>query len=634
MVINKTLPKILMANHRRWGGDRVAMRRKAFGIWKEFTWADVYEKAKYFALALLSNGFEPGDKIATLGDNAPELFWAELAAQAAGGAMTGIFSDCLPDEVKYQALHSDAKFIVAEDQEQVDKIIKVKNELPLLKKVIYWDPKGLKGYGDPLLISYDDFLQQGKEYEQSYPGLFEQRAGETKPDDVALILYTSGTTGLPKGVIVQHKTFITWTKEMLKVAPLSENDNSVSFMLPGWIMEQIIGFGNMLLAGVTMNFPEEPETVQSDLREIAPNIIVYPSRLWERLHTEIQVRISGSSRVKRMAYNLFAPVGYKFADLTIQKKKPNLVWRTLYTLANLLLFRPLKDKHGLSNVKHGITSGTSLSPDILRFLRAMGINIKQLYALTEAGIVTSQRNDDIQFESAGMPVGEGKKIRISQDGEVLIDASYCFDGYYKDEEAYKQATRGGWFHSGDAGYIQNNGHLIYLDRIADLKELANGTKFSPQYIESRLKSSPYIMDAMVVAAEASNFVAAIINLNLSIVGKWAGGRNIPYSATADLSQNPEVCELIRQEVVKTNRYLPEDSRVRKFINLRKEFDPDEAELTRTRKIRRAFLEHRYENLIDAIYSDKQELVEKTTVTYQNGSKGTVEAVIRVNAVGD
>ncbi len=548
--------------------------------------------------------------------------------------MTGISSDCLPDEVKYHAQHSDAKFIVAEDQEQVDKIIRVENELPLLKKVIYWDPKGLKGYDDPLLISYNDFLQQGKEYEQSHPGLFEQRVAETKPDDVALILYTSGTTGLPKGAIVKHKTFITWTKEMLKVVPLSEDDNSVSFMLPGWIVEQMLGFGNMLLAGVTMNFPEEPETVQADLREIAPSIILYPSRLWERLNTEIQVRISDSSLVKRTAYNLFAPVGYKFADLTIQKKKPNLGWRTLYAMANLLLFRPLKDKHGLSNVKHGITSGASLSPDILRFLRAMGINIKQIYALTETGVVTAQGDNDIQFESVGVPVEEEKEVRISEEGEILIDASHCFDGYYKDEEAYKQATRGGWFHSGDAGYIQNNGHLIYLDRVADLKKLANGTKLSPQYIESRLKSSPYIMDTVVVGAEASNFVATIINLDLSIVGKWAGGRNIPYSATADLSQNPEVCELIRQEVVKVNRYLPEDSRVRKFINLRKEFDPDEAELTRTRKIRRAFLEYRYRNLIDAIYSGKQELVEKTTVTYQDGSKGTVEAVIRINTVGD
>jgi len=634
MVTDDTLPKILIANYTRWGSNRVAMRRKAFGIWQEFTWADVYEKVKYFALALQSNGFEPGDKIATLGDNAPELFWAELAAQASGGAMTGISSDCLTDEVKYHAQNSDAKFIIAEDQEQIDKIIKVKNELPLLKKVIYWNPKGLKGYDDPWLISYHDFLQRGQEYEQSHPGLFEQRVAETSPDDTALILYTSGTTGLPKGAIIKHKTFITWTGEVLKVTPLSENDNSVSFMLPGWIVEQIIGFGNMLLAGVTMNFPEEPETVQSDLREIAPSIIVYPSRLWERLNTEIQVRISGSSRVKRMAYNLFAPVGHKFADLTIKKEKPNLVWRTLYTLANLLLFRPLKDKHGLSNVKHGFTSGATLSPDILRFLRAMGINLKQIYALTETGVVTSQRDDSIQFESVGVPVAEGKKPRISPDGEILIDAAHCFDGYYKNDNTYPEVIRDGWFYSGDAGYIRDDGHLIYLDRMADLKELASGTKFSPQNIEGRLKASPYIIDAMVVGTKTSNFVAAIINLNLGMVGKWAGGRGIPYSATTDLSQSPEVCELIRQEVVKTNRYLPENSRVKKFINIHKEFDPDEAELTRTRKIRRAFLEYRYQNLIDAIYGDKQELIEKTAVTYQNGSKGALEAVIRINTVGD
>jgi len=633
-MMGETLPKLLLANYQRWGDTKVAMRRKAFGIWKEYTWQDIYEKVKYFALALLSNGFEPGDKIATLGDNAPELFWAELAAQAAGGTMTGIFSDCLADEVKYQAGHADARFIVAEDQEQVDKIIKIENELPLLKKVIYWDPKGLKGYDAPWLISYNDFLQQGKDYEESHPGLFEQRVAETKPEDEALILYTSGTTGLPKGVIIKHETFIRWTKEMLDVVPLSEDDNSLSFTLPGWIVEQIFGLGTMLVVGGAMNFPEEPETVEADLREIAPSVIVYPSRLWERLNSEIQARISDSSFIKRMAYNLFAPVGYEFADLTVQKKKPGLVARAIYAVANLMLFRPLKDKHGLTNVKHGVTSGAILSPDMLRFFRAMGIKLKQIYALTETGVITGQRDDDIEFESLGAPVGEAKRVRISEDGEVLIDAAYCCDGYYKNDEAYQDLIRDGWFHTGDAGYIQDDGQLIYLDRMADLKTLASGSRFSPQHIESRLKFSPYILDAMVLAADENDLVAAILNLNLGTVGKWAGDRKIPYSAAADLSQHPEVCELIRQEVVKVNRSLPAGSRVKKFVNLRKEFDPDEAELTRTRKIRRAFLECRYANLIDAIYGGKEEFVEKTTITYQDGSQGTIESVIKVNTVGD
>jgi len=633
-MMDETLPKLLRANYQRWGDAKIAMRMKAFGIWQEFTWRDIYDRVKYFAFALLRNGFEPGDKIATLGDNAPELFWAELAAQAVGGAMTGIFSDCLPDEVKYQAGHSDAKFIVAEDQEQVDKIIRVEDELPLLKKVIYWDPKGLKGYDDPLLISYNDFLQQGKEFEESYPELFEQRIAETRPDDDALILYTSGTTGLPRGVIVKHKTFIRWTREVLDVVPLSEKDNCVSFTLPGWIVEQIFGLGTMLLAGVVMNFPEEPETVEADLREIAPSVIAYPSRLWERLNSEIQTRISDSSVIKRMAYNLFAPVGYEFVDLAIQKKKPGLVARAVYTVANLMLFRPLKDKHGLTNVKHGVTSGDTLSPEILRFFGAIGIKLKQIYALTETGAITGQRHDDIQFESLGVPVGDTKRVRISEDGEVLIDAAYCCDGYYKNDEAYQDLIHDGWFHTGDAGYIQDDGHLAYLDRMADLKKLTGGTTFSPQYIESRLKFSPYILDAMVVVAEESDLVAALINLNLGTVGKWAGDKKIPYSAAADLSQHPEVCELIRQAVVKINRALPAGSRVKKFVNLRKEFDPDEGELTRTRKIRRAFLERRYANLIEAIYGDREEFIEKTTITYQDGSQGTIETVIKANAVGD
>ncbi len=633
MVTNDTLPKLLMENYRRWGGERVAMRKKAFGIWQEFTWQDVYERVKNFTLALVSNGFEPGDKIATLGDNAPELFWAELGAQAARGAMTGISSDCLPEEVKYQAQHSDSSFIVAEDQEQVDKVIGIKGELPLLKGIIYWDPKGLKGYRDPLLISYRDFVQQGKDYEQSHPGLFDQLIAETRPDDSALILYTSGTAGLPKGVVIKHGTFIDWVNGMLKVVPLSENDNSVSFTLPGWIGEQMFGLGSMLLAGVTVNFPEEPETVQADLREIAPSIIVYPSRLWERLNSEIHMRISDSSVVKKAAYRLFAPVGYKFSTLT-GRGKLNLLDRVVYAVGNVFLFRPLRDKHGLSNVKHGITSGATLSPDILQFFRAMGINLKQVYALTETGVIACQANGDIQFDSVGMPVGDGKKVRISEEGEVLVDAAYCFDGYYKNEEEYRRVIHDGWFHSGDAGYFQDDGHLVYLDRMADLRKLPDGTTFAPQYIESRLRFSPYITDAMVVASEAGDFVAAIVNLDLGAVGKWAGDRSIDYSAAADLSQHPEVCELVRQEVIEVNRQLPGSSKVKKFINLRKEFDPDEGELTRTRKIRRSVLEERHRNLIEAIYSGKKELVEKTTVTYQDGTKSTVETFIRVNSVGD
>jgi len=634
MITEDTLPKLLLRNYQEWGDSRIAMRRKDFGIWEVFTWKDVYEKVKYFALAMICNGFEPGDKISTLGDNDPELFWAELAAQSAGGAMTGIFSDCLPEEVKYQAWHSDSKFIVARDQEQIDKVINVKDELPLLKKVIYWDPKGLANYEENYLISFNDFLEQGREYEKTHPGLFEERIAATKPDDVAVILYTSGTTGLPKGAIARHSTIIRWAGELLAVDPLVAGDNSVSFTLPGWIVEQLFGYGNMLLAGTTMNFPEELETVQTDLREVAPSIVLYASRLWERLNSEMQVKINDSSWIKRLTFRMFAPVGYRMADLHMQKKKPNILWKFLYKIAYLLLFRPLLDKHGLTNVKYAYTAGAILGPDIFRFFRAMGINIKQMYGITEIGIGTLHRNDDIAFESVGTPLGEGRRIVISEEGEILVDAAHCFDGYYKNEEAYQKATRGGWFHTGDAGNIDERGHLIYIDRVADLKTLSNGIKFSPQYIESSLKFSPYIIDALVLGEEVSDFVGAIVNLDFGNVGKWAEDRNIPYTTFTDLSQKPEIRELIRSEIDRVNRRLPEESRIRKFINLHKEFDPDEAELTRTRKIRRDFMEQRYGTLISAIYSDKEEITESATVTYQDGRKGTIETSIKVNVVGD
>jgi len=632
MATDDTLPKLLLLNHKRWGGDKIAMRRKDFGIWEVFTWNDIYEKAKYFALALISIGFEPGDKVATLGDNDPELFWAELAAQAAGGAMTGIFSDCLPEEVQYQAWHSDSKFIVARDQEQVDKVIKVKEELPLLQKVIYWDPKGLANYDEPYLMSFNEFLDLGREYEKDHAGLFEERVAATKPEDTAVILYTSGTTGLPKGAVAYHRTLMRWAGEMLAVDPLKLGDNTVSFTLPGWIVEQLFGYCNMLMAGTTMNFPEELETVQTDLREIAPNVLLYASRLWERLNSEMQVKINDSSWIKRVTYHLFAPVGYHMADLHMQKRKPGLLWKLIYKIAYLLLFRPLLDKHGIINVKFAYTAGAILGPDIFRFFRAMGINIKQMYGITEIGIGTLHRDDDIAFESVGRPVGAGRQVNISEDGEILIDAAHCFDGYYKNQEAYEKATRGGWFHTGDAGNIDERGHLIYIDRMADLKTLSNGVKFSPQYIESSLKFSPYIIDALVLGEEVSDFVGAIINLDFGNVGKWAEDRNIPYTTFTDLSQKPDVRELIRTEVGLVNRRLPEDSRIKKFLNLHKEFDPDEAELTRTRKIRRDFMEQRYGALIGAIYSDKEEIVESATVTYQDGRKGTIETSIKVNVV--
>ena len=585
-----TMPKLLMRNYRRWGDKGIAMRRKDYGIWEEFTWKDIYEKVKYFALALLKYGFQPGDKLAFIGDNDPEMFWAELAAQAVGGAATGIFADCLPEEVKYQTSHSDSKFVVAEDQEQVDKVLKIVDELPLLVKIIYWDPKGVT-YDEPHLITFGRFLEEGKEYEKTHPGLFEEMVAKSNGDDLALLCYTSGTTGLPKGAMVKHKTLILWIKEMVEADPVYPHDNNVSFSLPGWIVEQMFGFGYMLYSGETMNFPEEQETVQEDLREIGPTTLLYPSRLWERLNSEIRMRITDSSALKRLIFGLFMPVGYKIADLNYEKKNPNLFWRALYSIAYLLLFRPLLCKHGLLKIRVAYTAGAILGPDIFRFLRALGLNIKQMYGATESGIMTIHRNEDIQFESVGTPMGY-TSISIGKDSEILIKGDKVFDGYYKNEPAYLEKMAGGWFHTGDAGYIREDGHLIYIDRVADLKTLSNGVKFSPQYIESRVVFSPYIIDAMVLGEKEGDFVGAIINLDFRNVGKWAEDRNIPYTTFTDLSQKPQVRELVGREIARLNRHLPPESRIKKFINLHKEFDPDEADLTRTRKIRREFMEKR------------------------------------------
>ena len=630
MVELKPFPKLLGENYEKWG-DEVAMRKKEFGIWREYTWKDYYEKVKHFSLGLISLGFEPGDRLSILGDNDPQWFWAELAAQCARGSISGIFSDCLPPEVKYIVEHSDSKFVVVQDQEQVDKLLQIKDELPLVKKVIYWDPKGMRHYDDPILMSFDEVLKLGQEYEKSHPGLFEGNIEKVGIDDLAMILYTSGTTGLPKGAMLKYSYLAQSANSLLELNPVYPRDEFVSFTLPGWAVEQVLGFTYGLVARQVMNFPEEPETVQENIREIAPHSILYPSRLWETVLSTIQVKISDSPWYKRFIYNLFLPIGYKVGDTIVEGKEPNLFWKALRGIAELAVFRPLRDKHGLIRCRVAESGGAVLGPDVLRFFRAIGIELKQVYGITEASVATVHAPGDSKFESVGRPV-VGNIIRLSDDGEILIEPSTCFSGYHKNPEETEKVFKGGWYNTGDAGYFDEDGHLIYIDRIPDMRQLSDRTKFSPQYIESRLKFSPYIRDAFAVGGENRDYVGAVISIDFQNVGNWAEKRKIGYTTFVDLSQKPEVCELIKKEIQKMNRTLPEKARVKSFVNLHKEFDPDEAELTRTRKLRRTFMEDRYKELVEAVYGEKKELVMSAPVVYRDGRRGEVSTTIRVTRI--
>ena len=625
-----TIPQLIKSNCERWG-SRIAMCMKNRGIWQRYTWKDYYEKVKYLSLGLISLGFEPGDVLCIIGDNEPEWFWAEFAAQAAGGIATGVFVDSIPSEVKYIAAHSGAKFAVVNDQEQTDKFLEIKDELPSLKKVVYWDPKGLKNYDDPILISFADVVKRGREYEKEHPNLFEQNVEKVKPDDIAFVYYTSGTTGLPKGATLTHRSLINTARGFVSRCPLGEDDDLVSNFPPAWVGDSFFATIPHLLTGARLNFPEEPETVAEDTKEIGPNFVIYGPRQWEGLVSQIQVKITDAAPFKRFFYNLFMPVGYKIADISFEDRAPNLLWRVLYGIAYAFLFRPLKDKLGLSKVRFAITGSSVLSLDTFRLIHAIGVELRQNYASTEAGFISSHSEGEIDFQSVGRPA-PNTEVRLTDGGELLVRSDCLFSEYYKDPEKTTAIIVDGWCHTGDAVHINEDGHLIFMDRLEHMGELVSGTKYAPQYIEGRLRFSPYIKDAMVVGGRDKEFVSAIVNMDLAMVGKWAERNGIPYTTFVDLSQKEEVADLVRKDLIRVNSYLPEASRVNRFVLLHKEFDPDEAELTRTRKLRRDFMEERYKDLVDAMYSDVNSVNVEAPVTYRDGRKGVVTTAIKVRSI--
>jgi len=627
-----TWPKILRYNYEKYGHHHRAMRYKHYGIWQPFTWKDYYLSVKYLALGLLSLGFEPGDKMVIIGDNAPQWYDAELAAQANHGASVGLYSDLTPREIKYVVENSEAKFAVVQDQEQVDKFLQIKQELPLLKKIIYWNYKGLAHYDDPILMGYREVLGQGRKYEEEHPGLFEWNVDAGKADDVCALVYTSGTTGAaPKGAVHTYRTMRAGADYHLNLDPWYENDNVVPYLPPAWMTEQWFGIGCHLLSASILNFAEESETQQRDIREIRPDIVCYGARLWESEAAMVQARIHGADPVKRFAFRLLMPIGYKMADLKYGKQKPSFFLKTLYALADLSLFRHLRSSLGLSNARICYTTGAMLSPDAFRFYHALNLPLKSVYVTTEGGALTGARNDDIGLETVG-PVHDGAEVRITEKGEIVCRQPGIFVGYYKDPDKTGEVLKDGWFYTGDNGFIRKDGHIVFVDRVKDLVNLASGDNLAPQLIESRLRFSPYIKDAWVVAGKEKTYAAVIIIINYNTVGRWAGQRRVGYSTYAELSQKPEVYDLVKQFVDKINSTLPSGSRVRKYVNLHKEFDPDEGELTRTRKLRRTFLEERYRELIDAIYADKTEVPIEARVRYRDGRIGTTKTTLSIKSV--
>jgi long-chain acyl-CoA synthetase len=627
----ETFPQHLLEKAHQYGHRKTALREKEFGVWQALSWAEYLEHVRYFSLGLVSLGLQPGESVGVIGDNRPEWLYAELAAQSAGAASLGIYQDSNPEEVCYIADYGDASFLVVEDQEQVDKALAVIDRLPRVRKIIYHDPRGLRSYDESILMGLPVVEELGRAYESQHPGCFEEMVARGRGDDIAVLAATSGTTSRPKIAMLSHANMLSQAANLMQVDPISADADFVSFLPLAWIGEQMISVSCGLYAGFILNFPEEPETVQENICEIGPDIIFAPPRIWENMLSGVQVKMEDASRLKRVMFNWALANGYKMADASFRKEKPSWGLRVKAWLAQATVFQMLRDHLGLRHVERCYTGGAALGPDVFRFYHALGVNLKQVYGQTESsGLSAIHHDGDIKFQTVGPPL-PGTEVKIADSGEILVKNTAVFHGYYKNPEATQEALWDGWLHTGDAGYFDESGHLIVIDRAKDVMSLPDGTKFSPQFIENKLKFSPYIREAVVFGGDYP-FVTAMINIDFGSVGKWAENNRLGYTTYTDLAQKPEVYELVRRDVERTNADLPPSARIRRFLLLHKELDADDAELTRTRKVRRRFVTHRYSHIVEALYGDADFLAVETAITYQDGSTATIQTRLRVAEV--
>ncbi len=627
-----TLPQFLLRNAREHPGDP-ALREKEKGIWQEWTWAEYLAHVRAFALGLVHLGFQRGDKLALLSDNRPQVYAVMVAAQAVGGVPVPVYQDSIAREIQYVIDHADAKFVYAEDQEQVDKILDLKGNLPKVQKVIYDDPKGLRHYDDPSLLSLDHLEEMGRKLDSERQGLFEELVQATRPEDVALFCYTSGTTGSPKGAMISHGNLVSAIEGILQVERYDRTDQMLAYLPPAWIGDSFWSLAGSLMVGCTVNCPERPETVLENLREIGPHFVIAPPRIWENLVSTVQVKMDDATFLKRRLYRWLMPIGEVVARLRMEKRPIPAHLRVLHALGEFLVFAPLRDHLGFRRTRYAYTGGAPLGPEIFLFFRAIGINLKQVYGQTEAGGVSCvQRDGDIKLGTVGKPF-PNTEVRLTEAGEVISRSPCVFVGYYKNPEATAQTIRDGWLYSGDAALFDHDGHLIVIDRAKDVTALADGTKFAPQFIENKLKFSPHIKEAVAVGQDRA-YVAAMINFDMETVGKWAERRQIAYTTYADLAQKPQVYDLIGAEVDRVNRDLPDGTRIRKYVLLHKELDPDDEEITRTRKVRRGFVAKKYAEIIEALYSEAPSVAVHTIITYQDGRQATMLTELAIRTAGE
>ncbi len=626
-----TLPRLLRRNAATMAA-RPAMREKNHGIWQTFTWAQSWDQVREFASGLAASGFRRGDKLAVIGDNRPRLYWAQLAAQCLGGAAVPMYQDSIATELVFVLNHAEVSVVVAEDQEQVDKILSLKDSLPHLELVVYDDARGLRHYATARLKSFDELQATGREFAVSHPGCVEAEIDKGDPDDLALLTYTSGTTGHPKGVMLSYANLLSSAQAFVEAEDIRATDELLCYLPMAWIGESLFSLVLTVLVGFTCNCPERPQTVQRDLRELGPTIAIAPPRIWENMLTLLRVRAADSTPFKRKVFEFFRGLAERAEVLKGDGKQPSAFARLGLLLGEVLVYGPVRDQLGLRRARWVYTGGAPLGPDTFKFFRSFGINIKQVWGSTElSGLASLQPDSEADPDTVGRII-PGTEVRIAEDGEVLIRSTAVFRGYYKQPDATRDTmTESGWFRTGDSGFVDRRGHLVIVDRAKDVGKLADGTPFAPQFVENKLKFSPFVAEA-VAFGDRRPFVSAIVAIDLTTVGNWAERRNLAYTSFQDLSGKPEVRRLIGTAIAEVNTSLPAAARINRFLLLNKEFDADDNEITRTRKVRRRFVAEKYATVVEAFYSGEQEVELTTEITYEDGRKAILTSIIAIENV--
>ncbi len=619
-----TFPKVLQHNAKHWP-EQVAMREKEFGIWREFTWQDYENRVKWMALSLQDLGIGEQDVIGLLGDNRPEWVWGELAAHAIKGYSLGIYQDSMHEEVAYLINYAKAKVVIAEDEEQCDKLLELGDEIPSVEYIIYCDPRGMRKYDDPRLIDVEQVYKKGQLIDKADPDKYLNMVTATKGSDLSILCTTSGTTSKPKLAQLHSGTFLDHCAAYLRADPRSPGDNYVSVLPLPWIMEQVYVVGQALISRQIVNFVEEQETMMSDLREIGPNFVLLAPRVWENIVADVSARMMDSTPFKQKMYKLGMSLANKALDQGKRSK-----------LAEWILLRALRDRLGFSNLSSAATGGAAMGPDTFRYLQAIGVPLKQLYGQTEmCGAYTVHQSDDVDYDSVGVAFDNADVKVINPDsngvGEIIAKSTGMFTGYLNNQAAYDEDVQDGWMHTGDAGYFKDSGHLVVIDRLKDMSETSHGDRYSPQFIENKLKFSPFIAEAVVVG-KGRPWLSAIICIRYAIVAKWAEQKGIAFTNYTNLSSQPEVYQAIREEVLKVNESLPDAQKISKFILLYKELDADDGELTRTRKVRRGVVAEKYGDIIETIYSAAPTVDVDTVITYQDGTKTRIQTSLVIETL--